>query len=174
MFSEVVETYRKAYTDGDSILQGDEREFGATPERVMRMFKETFALGEVPKKETAKRILLAGVTTCVGSCDTVTVKGIHVTGLCPHHLLPVLYNIEFSYSPASVLVGLSKVPRFLTWLARFPMLQERFGDVAVALFDTIVSPARTFMDVKGRHMCVSRRGVRMEKAVVLTSHQTGS
>ena len=45
-------------------------------------------------------------------------------GMCPHHLLPVIYRISMAYIPTSKVLGLSKLSRLAKMLSRGPRLQE--------------------------------------------------
>lgn len=53
-----------------------------------------------------------------------------VIGLCPHHLLPVVYSVFVSYIPANgedaKVLGLSKLTRLTREICKYPMLQEHF------------------------------------------------
>jgi GTP cyclohydrolase I len=45
-------------------------------------------------------------------------------GICPHHLLPVIYRISMAYIPTKKVLGLSKLSRLARMVARGPRLQE--------------------------------------------------
>ena len=45
-------------------------------------------------------------------------------GVCPHHLLPVVYRISMAYIPVDKVLGLSKLTRLARLIARGPRLQE--------------------------------------------------
>jgi GTP cyclohydrolase I len=45
-------------------------------------------------------------------------------GVCPHHLLPVIYRISMAYIPTDKVLGLSKLSRLARMIARGPRLQE--------------------------------------------------
>ena len=45
-------------------------------------------------------------------------------GICPHHLLPVIYRISMAYIPTEKVLGLSKLSRLARMIARGPRLQE--------------------------------------------------
>src|SRR5687767_4923659 len=45
-------------------------------------------------------------------------------GVCPHHLLLVVYRISVAYIPQKQVLGISKLSRLTTLLARRPILQE--------------------------------------------------
>ena len=45
-------------------------------------------------------------------------------GMCPHHLLPVIYRISVAYLPGERVLGISKLSRVVQLLAHRPLLQE--------------------------------------------------
>lgn len=57
-------------------------------------------------------------------------------GLCPHHLLPIIYNFYIGYLPVgNRVIGLSKVVRIARALSARPVLQEQVvNDIADVLF----------------------------------------
>src|ERR1043166_8269206 len=59
-------------------------------------------------------------------------------GVCPHHLLPVIYRISMAYIPTDKVLGLSKLSRLARMIARGPRLQE---DLTHELSDILQSRA---------------------------------
>src|SRR3954462_4754246 len=45
-------------------------------------------------------------------------------GMCPHHLLPVIYRVSVAYLPGEKVLGISKLSRLVHLLSRRPVLQE--------------------------------------------------
>ena len=45
-------------------------------------------------------------------------------GLCPHHLLPVVYRVSLAYIPRERVVGISKLSRLIRLMARRPVQRE--------------------------------------------------
>jgi len=90
-----------------------------------------------------------------------TFKNISARGLCPHHLLPIIYNAEVSYKPRKKVVGLSRVHRLVRILAARPVLQEQLAyDIASTLRDKLECPVSVRLE--GHHMCMISRGARTE------------
>src|SRR3990167_6284076 len=58
--------------------------------------------------------------------QVIIVKEIKCYSFCPHHLLPVLYEVAIGYIPEGKALGLSKLVRIARAIASFPMLQENF------------------------------------------------
>lgn len=106
-----------------------------------------------------------------GDCGIVTQGPIYARGMCPHHLLPVSYEVFVGYKPlkGGTVLGLSKLARVAQLLAQRPVLQEQVAsDIADALFyDAELDRAdlpqiRTqgsAVQLIGAHSCMSCRGV---------------
>ena len=54
-------------------------------------------------------------------------------GMCPHHLLPVIYRISVAYLPGERVLGISKLSRMVHMLAHRPVLQEDLTQELAAL-----------------------------------------
>src|SRR6185312_148828 len=54
-------------------------------------------------------------------------------GMCPHHLLPVIYRISVAYLPGDRVLGISKLSRMVHLLAHRPLLQEDLTQELAAL-----------------------------------------
>ena len=53
-------------------------------------------------------------------------RDIKCYSMCPHHLLPVEYNINIAYIPNKKMLGISKLTRIVELLAKAPKLQEQY------------------------------------------------
>jgi len=94
-------------------------------------------------------------------------------GMCPHHLLPVIYRISMAYIPTSKVLGLSKLSRLARMLARGPRLQE---DLTHELADTLhlqLASHGSAVYIEGLHMCMAARGVGAHEARLVTSGVRG-
>lgn len=90
-------------------------------------------------------------------------------GVCPHHLLPVIYRISLGYIPTASVVGLSKLSRLARVCARAPVLQEELThDLCRILHEKLESQGAAVY-VEGMHMCMAARGVGSYEARVVTS-----
>lgn len=105
--------------------------------------------------------------------EMVISKGNTAFGLCPHHLLPVVYRISLAYIPTKKVLGLSKLSRLARLLARGPNLQEDLThDLANILHENLQSQGSAVF-VEGVHMCMASRGVGAHEARLLTSAVRG-
>jgi GTP cyclohydrolase I len=90
-------------------------------------------------------------------------------GLCPHHLLPVIYRISVAYIPRAKVLGISKLSRITQLLARRPVLQEQLtNDLARLLYEKLESQGGACY-IEGLHLCMAARGVQAHEARVVTS-----
>jgi GTP cyclohydrolase I len=94
-------------------------------------------------------------------------------GVCPHHLLPVIYRISVAYIPRAKVLGISKLSRLAHILARRPVLQEEMtAGLARILFEQLESRGSAAY-VEGLHMCMASRGIEAHEARVVTSAVRG-
>jgi GTP cyclohydrolase I len=94
-------------------------------------------------------------------------------GVCPHHLLPVIYRISLAYIPTEKVLGLSKLSRLARLLARGPRLQE---DLTHHLAETLhkrLNSQGSAVYIEGLHMCMAARGVGAHEARLVTSGVRG-
>jgi GTP cyclohydrolase IA len=94
-------------------------------------------------------------------------------GVCPHHLLPVVYRISMAYIPTSKVLGLSKLSRLARMMARGPRLQEDLThDLADILYHQLASQGSAVY-IEGLHTCMAARGVGAHEARLVTSGVRG-
>lgn len=94
-------------------------------------------------------------------------------GVCPHHILPVVYRISVAYIPREKVLGISKLSRLVQLLARRPVLQEDLThELARILHETLESRGAAAY-IEGLHMCMAARGVQAHEARVVTSAVRG-
>ena len=94
-------------------------------------------------------------------------------GMCPHHLLPVIYRASVAYLPGDRVLGISKLSRMVQLLARRPVLQE---DLTHELAEILYSGLQTRGSaayIEGLHLCMASRGVQAHEARVVTSGVRG-
>lgn len=103
----------------------------------------------------------------------VILTDIQCYGMCPHHFLPVRYNVNFAYIPAGHVLGLSKIPRFIKIMVQAPVLQEDVTKDIVNRFFHIVNPLGCMVTLDGQHQCMGCRGVEMPGVSTITSAHCG-
>ena len=143
--------------------------FTKTPYRIAKAYLEMcYGCGA---KEDVKSIL---DTSFPAQYDgMVIIDNISAYSLCPHHFLPVAYRIDFGYIPKKRALGLSKIPRFISVLARQPILQEDLTKEIIKLFTKYVSPKGCIVVLHGVHNCIQCRGANQNNAACVTSEISG-
>ncbi len=147
--------------------------FIETPARIVRMHKDmAFGLTQEAKDEI-KQILSKKFPS---KDNTMMVfPEIQVTGLCPHHLLPIRLQVWVAYIPdGNEVIGLSKIPRLVELLCKKPVLQEDLpGEIADALSSN-TSNLGVYVILKGRHSCMCDRGVKARMKPVVNAAVRGA
>lgn len=149
----------------------DDENLRDTPRRVAEAFREML----YGHSEAGKRELTRLMETRFKSKhqELVAVVDIRVSGMCPHHFLPVLYSISIGYVPSKTVLGLSKLPRIARILASRAIMQEDLTtDVADMLYENLEAQGVGVV-VKAFHTCMSIRGAHAREAITLTSAMRG-
>lgn len=144
--------------------------FVGTPDRVARVYKEIFkGLGSID--EEINKIF----STCFPTDykGIVFEKNITVFSMCPHHFLPVRYDISVGYTPTDCGIGLSKLVRFIELIAKKPALQESFTQEIIDLIEKHMHTNGAICMVRGEHSCMRMRGVKQKDVVTTTSAANG-
>jgi GTP cyclohydrolase IA len=159
--------------------------------RVTELVRELLlALGEDPGREglieTPARVaswwssFLSPDTSATATCFTeshlrdqlVVVSGMNVWSLCEHHMLPMNLQVAAGYVPEGEVVGLSKFGRIAQRYAARLQVQERFTRQVAEEVSDAIGCKDVAVAVRGTHLCMTMRGVRMEAART-TTLQTG-
>ena len=153
-------------------LDLEDENFKGTPERVGRMYEEIFAgLGDTEKKVEE---ILDKAFPCSYS-QIVLARNVRAYSVCPHHLLPVEYDIDVAYipEPGGKVLGISKLSRLAVLLARRPVLQEQLTEDITDALMRIQGASGAACIVRGRHFCMIMRGVKQYNSVTVTSSMKG-
>ena len=94
-------------------------------------------------------------------------------GVCPHHLLPVIYTISLAYIPTEKVLGLSKLSRLARMMARGPRLQEDLTHELADILHERLQSQGSAVYIEGLHMCMAARGVGAHEARLVTSGVRG-
>lgn len=94
-------------------------------------------------------------------------------GICPHHLLPVIYRISMAYIPTERVLGLSKLSRLARMIARAPRLQEDLTHELADILHVQLASQGSAVYIEGLHMCMAARGVGAHEARLVTSGVRG-
>lgn len=133
-----------------------DRNFLDTPNRVARFYAEMFAS---QSNEWA--------TFPEDFTDFILLRRHRMWSLCPHHLLPVRFDVSLAYIPNGHVLGLSKLARLLHECNTKPLLQERFTKDALNTLNSICKGVKgAAILVEGQHGCTLIRGVHSEAQFV--------
>ncbi|MET9879156.1 GTP cyclohydrolase I [Actinacidiphila glaucinigra] len=164
----------------------------ADPGRIASLITQLLVeLGEDPTREgligTPDRVaawwnaFLSPDDTTTATCFTesqlsrqlVIVGGMSVWSLCEHHMLPMHLQVTAGYVPDGEVVGLSKFGRIAQHFAGRLQVQERFTRQVAEYLTDVIGGENVAVAVRGVHLCMSMRGVRMEEARTTTVHAGG-
>jgi GTP cyclohydrolase I len=167
------------FTEGyQKILEGirrlgfntDDPNFADTAARAAKGFHEL--VHDQRQVETAVSGLLAK-TFPAKYTEMVISKHNTAFGVCPHHLLPVIYRISMAYIPTEKVLGLSKLSRLARMIARGPRLQEDLTHELADILHLKLASQGSAVYIEGLHMCMAARGVGAHEARLVTSGVRG-
>ena len=138
-------------------------DFKDTPNRVARMYSLFFKDKDNESEEVEK---ILSKTFPTNNDQMIIIKDIECFGMCPHHLLPIIYNIDIGYIPNGLALGLSKFARLAICLSKYPKLQENFTTEITVSINKYLKPKGVMVVVNGLHGCMRCRGVEMNSSTV--------
>lgn len=109
-----------------------------------------------------------------GDAGIVTVRRVHVTTMCPHHLLPASGTADIAFAPDGKLVGVGTVARVTRAFAQRLVLQETLGEKVVDAFVRGLAPKWIACRIDLSHACLTARGEREHHARVTTLSLRGA
>lgn len=146
--------------------------FEDTPKRLVKSWDEILEAQLTDKDEVVKSIL--DKTFPAKFDEMIVFKNIIAWGVCPHHFLPLRFNINFAYFPDNDVIGLSKIPRVIQYLAKQPILQEQYTTDVLHYIGKYLKPKGMMVRVEGEHLCMQMRGVKTDSTVVITNALSGT
>ena len=140
-----------------------------TPARVRRMY------GELTDGYRADPdALINNACYDVEYDEMVVVRDIEFFSLCEHHLLPFYGHAHVGYLPRGRVIGLSKIPRIVDLYAHRLQVQERLTQQVAELLMERLNPKGVACVVEATHLCTMMRGVRKQRATMVTSAMLGT
>ena len=133
-----------------------------TPERVAHFWKEfiDYDPGKVDVTFEAVEVdqmILLNITDPIYS-------------LCEHHLLPIEMYVSIGYiSEGATVLGLSKLARIAQKYAHRLQIQERYTAQVAAEVADLAGTESVAVLVKGKHFCMTMRGIKLSGAMVTSS-----
>jgi GTP cyclohydrolase I len=144
--------------------------FRDTAARAAKGFHE-LCLGEAAVKDEVAALL--GKTFPAKYSEMVISKHNTTFGVCPHHLLPVIYRVSVAYIPTDQVLGLSKLSRLIRTMSRGPRLQEDLTHALATILHEQLASQGSAVYIEGLHMCMAARGVGAHEARLVTSGVRG-
>jgi len=109
-----------------------------------------------------------------GDSGIVGLRGIDVTSMCPHHLMPSHGRATVAYRPGALGAGLGRIAQAVHMSARRLVLQETLGlDIAGAVIDGLGAHG-ALCRLELVHTCLVARGERQLRSVCDTVAFVGS
>lgn len=140
-----------------------------TPARYLKAMRElTSGYREDPVKQLGTLFKAEGRRG-----QTIVVKRIEFNSLCEHHMLPFNGSVDLAYMPDEQIVGLSKVARLVRVFSRRFQVQERLAFSIAQTFDEVVKPLGLLVVVRGRHSCMSSRGIECQNGSMVVMETRG-
>ncbi|MCF7830644.1 GTP cyclohydrolase I FolE [Candidatus Gracilibacteria bacterium] len=149
---------------GEDITREDLKE---TPSRIAKMHQEIFS----GYKEDPKKILKKFKAN--GYDEMILVKNIEYFSTCEHHMVSFFGKANIAYLPDKHITGLSKLPRLVDIFAHRLQNQER---LTIQIADTLQKELKAkgvAVQLSGRHLCMSGRGVKKHEAETITTSFRG-
>jgi GTP cyclohydrolase I len=138
-----------------------DRNFASTPERYAKFIEDMF-WGQPPT-----------ITTFPEDHDQMVILRSHECWtLCPHHLLPVRFEMAAAYIPSGNVLGVSKLARLFDEINTVPLMQETATDLLCERLHELTGGMGAGVVMRGEHLCMKMRGIR-SPADIVTSKLMG-
>ena len=109
-----------------------------------------------------------------GYDELIVARGIPVTSLCEHHMLPFVGTAHIGYLPGDRILGLSKLARVVEHFARRPQVQERLTTQVSTWLRDRLGAAGVGVVIEAEHLCMTLRGVQAPGTTTVTSSLLGA
>ncbi len=120
------------------------------------------------------QILSHGSMPCEDASGPVTLRGLSVSTMCPHHLLPAHGTADIVYLPGARIAGFGAIARALHALTRRLTLQETAGAAMAQVVVDALHARGAACRLRLTHTCLTTRGPRETTAVVESLALAGS
>ncbi|MDR6862429.1 GTP cyclohydrolase I [Phycicoccus sp. 3266] len=109
-----------------------------------------------------------------GYDELIVARGVPVTSLCEHHMLPFVGTAHIGYLPGDRILGLSKLARVVEHFARRPQVQERLTTQVSTWLRDRLGAAGVGVVIEAEHLCMTLRGVQAPGTTTVTSSLLGA
>jgi GTP cyclohydrolase I len=140
----------------------EDRNFKDTPQRYRKFIEELFW---APRPR---------VTVFPEQHDQMVIMRAHECWtLCPHHLLPVRFEMAAAYIPRGSVLGVSKLARLFDEINTMPLMQETATDLLCERLFELTGEMGAGIILRGEHSCMKIRGIK-SPADIITSKLMGA
>lgn len=142
-----------------------------TPKRVANMYEEIFQGMNYTNDEIVEMYDKSfEVPNNLESNDMVIVKDIEIFSCCEHHLA-LMYDmsVTVAYIPKDRVIELSKIARICDMVGKRLQLQERIGRDIAYIVSKIINSEDIAVLIKGKHSCMTARGINKTNSFTETS-----
>lgn len=138
-----------------------------TPERVVKSYQELYGGYGMNLECIFSAVFPSKVD------EMVIVENIDFVSFCEHHMLPFTGVVHIGYVPDGKVLGLSKFARVVECFARRLQIQEGLTEQIADAIDNHLKPKGVGVVVRANHSCMSCRGVKKQRAGMVTSSLRG-
>lgn len=103
----------------------------------------------------------------------VMCKDIKFYSTCEHHMIPFHGICHIGYLPNKKVIGVSKLVRIVEYYARRLQIQEKLCSQVADAIEKIIEPQGCGVIMDAQHLCMTARGVKNQKANMVTSQMRG-
>ena len=139
-------------------------ELAQTPGLVAQAWTEELLSGY--KLDPARILREGAVPIEPGQGSIVALRGLAVSTVCPHHLLPAHGDATVIYLPDDRVAGFGAIARALDALTRRLTFQERAGTAMAKLVVAELGARGALCSLRLAHTCLQARGPRQAAALV--------
>lgn len=150
--------------------------FKDTPERVAKALRNEIYAGLVNLDEKIDKLFTKSFPAKQFN-SIILFSDIKTFSMCPHHLIPIEYEIDIAYLPSKEegkVIGLSKPIRLAELLSARPVLQETLTEEIASTLMSRLNAAGVGVVIKAAHLCMRMRGVKAQSTKVLMSTMLGA
>jgi GTP cyclohydrolase I len=148
-----------------------EEELRGTPERVAEAWADELVDGY---DVDVAALLASESSTATGPRSLVSVRGLAVATICPHHLLPARGTGTVLYLPGDRMTGLGTLARLVDAFAHRLTLQETIASSVAAALVLHLGARGAACKLSLSHNCLTSRGERQSAAIVDTLALAGT
>lgn len=141
-----------------------------TPARVVKSWSELYGGYDVDPS----KVLKTQFAESQKYDQMVVLRDIDFFSTCEHHCLPFFGKAHIAYLPDKAVVGISKLARLVDCFARRLQIQEVMTQQIADALEANLQPKGVAVVVIAQHFCMTSRGVRKQRAKMITSAVKGA